>query len=58
MKPSIQRKIGEFKRLSENGKIQAVTTSKSKTRDSLSTAIHSKKDAENFIAEVKSVRKC
>ncbi len=58
MKPNIQRKIGEFKRLSENSKIQAVTPSKTKTPDSLSTAIHSKKEAESFIAEVKSARKC
>ncbi|SEJ52776.1 hypothetical protein SAMN05216327_11229 [Dyadobacter sp. SG02] len=57
MKPSIQKKIAQFKRLSETGKFQAVTPSRTKAKDSLSIAIRSKKDADIFIAEVRSAHK-
>jgi hypothetical protein len=59
MHPQIQYKIAEFKKIAVGKKTTIATGSVPELQppDGLSMAIHSKKDAEVFMAELKAISK-
>lgn len=58
MNENVQKKIDEIRKMSENSKNNGTVIHLGKTQepDSLSTAIHSKRDADHFMAELKAIR--
>lgn len=57
MKNTIQDKISQFKGVSDNNRLHPVISPKRTTIDSLSSAIRSQRDADNFIEELKAAVK-
>jgi len=59
MDKSIQDKIKQFKKLAATSKVggKIVTSNQQRTPDSLSSAIHSKRDADIFMAELRAIGK-
>ena len=59
MNQSIQDKIEQFKKLATNQKVseQNIFDIPPRTSDSLSSAIHSKRDADIFMSELKAIVK-
>jgi hypothetical protein len=59
MNQNVQHKIEQFKKLATSRKIneKSLTDKQSHTSDSLSSAIHSKRDADIFMAELRAAVK-
>ncbi|MDR3694033.1 hypothetical protein [Mucilaginibacter sp.] len=59
MNSRVQRKLAELKRKTDAGKINGLTVvvRKEIKRDGLSMAIHSQKDADQFISELSAIRR-
>jgi len=59
MNPHVQHKIEQFKKMATEKKVAGTTVSLEKTTgpDALSMAIHSQKDADTFMAELKAITK-
>jgi hypothetical protein len=55
MNPRIQNKINQFKKIAATQKAEEITlhSENSRTRDGLTQAIRTKKDADIFMAELK-----
>jgi hypothetical protein len=59
MNQTIEHKIAEIKKMSAQRKAEGTVLhlSNPQPKDSLSMAIHSKKDADNFMAELRAINK-
>lgn len=59
MNSRVQHKLAEFKRKTNLGKavVFTVVVPKESKRDGLTMALHSQKDADQFIAELSAIRK-
>ena len=59
MNPRVQYKIEQFKKMTTDKKVAGKTASvrTANKPDGLSMAIHSKKDADTFMAELKAITK-